>query len=444
MLPDSFLILIKERNLFSPNDKLLLAVSGGIDSVVLTHLISTLPNPFAIAHCNFGLRGDESSKDEDFVRKLAEVHKVDFFVQHFQTKYYAEEEGISTQMAARGLRYAWLERVLQTEGYSLLLTAHHLSDSLETSLMNFTRGTGVRGLRGIKVKSGNVIRPLLTTTRHDIEVYARENDIQWREDSSNAEDNYTRNFFRHQIIPRMKEINPALEQTFDSMSRRLRDADQLIMETAEVLMREYSSRRGKDWFISLKAFSSGNLAVAEEIFRPFGLNISQVRDLIYGIKHNKGTRLYLSKTHQINVDRKFIIISRRFEPASPETEIANLEHSVTHSLGTFYFDLTPNTGQVHRQPYAVSVDQRMIHLPLKIRKWKEGDTFQPLGMTGKKKVSDFMIDAKIPLNLKERVYVMESEGEIVWVIGYRLDERYKVTKDTQRILHISLEHDQSL
>lgn len=444
MLPDSFLTLIKERSLLVPNDKLLLAVSGGLDSVVLTDLMSSLQYPYAIAHCNFGLRGDESNEDENFVRQLAQAKKVDFHVQHFNTKYYAEEEGISTQMAARSLRYSWLERVRQTEGYSRLVTAHHLSDSLETALMNFTRGTGVRGLRGIRVQSGNVIRPLLTTTRHDIEAYARENALQWREDSSNAQDNYTRNFFRHHIIPRMKEVNPALEQSFDSMSRRLRDADRLIMEMAEILMRDYSTLRGKDWYISKKAFASGNLAVAEEIFRPFGLNISQVRDLIKGLKQEKGTRLYHSKTHQINVDRKFIIISGRFEPTSEEIEIQSLEHSISHSLGTFHFDFTANTGELHRQQYSISVDEGKVHLPLKIRKWKEGDTFQPLGMTGKKKISDFMIDAKIPLNLKERVYVMESEGEILWVIGYRLDERFKVTKDTQRILHISLEHDQSL
>ncbi len=243
----------------------------------------------------------------------------------------------------------------------------------------------------------------------------------------------------------MKKVNPALEQAFDTTSRRLRDADRLIIERAEVLMRDYSGRRGRDWYISRKAFMSGNLAVAEEIFRPFGLNVSQVKNLLEGILENKGTQRYFSKTHIVNADRKHVIISiREDESTHQEILIEETDHVVSHSLGTFRLHKTRFTGEYHTQPYAITIDYDLLSFPLKIRKWAEGDTFQPLGMTGKKKVSDFMIDAKIPLNLKQRVCVLESEGKIVWVIGYRLDERFKVTEGTSSVLHISLEHDQSI
>lgn len=443
MLPESFLVYIRERQLINSRDKLLVAVSGGLDSVVLTDLVSRVPYPFAIAHCNFGLRGHESDEDEEFVRRLAQSYRADFFVQQFNTKYYAEQEGVSTQMAARNLRYTWLEKIRQTEGFTKLVTAHHLSDSLETALINLTRGTGVRGLRGIRAVSGNVVRPLLSTTRDEIEVYARKQHLSWREDSSNLEDVYTRNYIRHQIIPLLKKVNPGLEHTFAMTSRRLRDADSLITERAELIMRDYAVRQGSDWFIARRAFKKENLAVAEEIFRPFGLNVHQVTDLLTGMRQ-EGTRLFLSPTHRVNVDRKNIIISPLDNETTPKVEIPWPSQSVSHPLGVFNLVQSENTVDIHRGPEAVTLDFDRLEFPLIVRRWEEGDSFQPLGMRGKKKVSDFMIDAKIPLNLKERVCVMESGGQIVWVVGYRLDDRYKVTPATERVLHISLEHDQSV
>lgn len=444
MLPESFLTLIREQDLIQPGDRLLLAVSGGMDSVVLTDLIARLDHPFALAHCNFQLRGDASDADEEFVRNLAVEHRADFFVQHFQTKFYAGKKGVSTQMAARSLRYDWFERVRRRERYTRIVTAHHLSDSLETALINFTRGSGVRGLRGIRVISGRVIRPLLTTTRDEIEAYALEKGLSWREDASNQEDVYTRNYIRHHIIPEMKKLNPSLEQSFDLTSRRLRDADLLIMEKAERIMREHASRKETDWYIPRKAMLPPNLAVAEEVFRPFGMNVYQVRDLLFHLSDQSGTQLYLTPGHQINLDRKYIIVSKKHTEPPADQVIPEPVRTVSHALGTFTFRETRHTGFFHRNPEAVSVDADRLKYPLTIRAWKEGDAFQPLGMSGKKKVSDFMIDAKIPLNLKERVCVLTSGGDIVWLIGYRLDERFKVGEDTRRVVHISLEHDQSV
>ncbi len=443
MLPESFLDLIKERNLIRPGDSLLLAVSGGMDSVVLVDLVARMSYPFAIAHCNFELRGNESDQDEEFVRSLAARHGVDFFVQHFNTKYYAAKGGVSTQMAARSLRYTWFERVRKQEKMTRIVTAHHLSDSLETALINFIRGSGVRGLRGIKASSGKVIRPLLTTTREAIESYARENELQWREDSSNQQDVYTRNYIRQHIIPEMKKLNPAIEESYDITSRRLRDADLLIMEKAERIMRDHASRHGKDWFISRKALLPANLSVAEEVFRPFGLNVYQVMDLLSHLPEKGGSQLFLSESHQVNLDRKYVIVSERENETPEDVVIDQPQSTVSHYLGTFTFREARYTGFFHRNPEAITVDADMLEYPVTIRKWREGDTFRPLGMQGKKKISDFMIDAKIPLNLKERVCVMESGGCIFWVIGYRLDERFKARPETQRVVHISLENDQS-
>ena len=444
MLPDSFLTLLKERNLVRAGERLLLAVSGGLDSVVLVELFSRLDHPYAIAHCNFELRGVESDQDEEFVRELAAQKGVDFYVQHFNTKYYADKGSVSTQMAARELRYAWFERIRRREHFNRIVTAHHLSDSLETALINFVRGTGVRGLRGIKASTGHIIRPLLTTSRDEIEEFARANHLTWREDSSNLKDVYTRNYIRQHVVPRLKRLNPALEQSFDITSRRLRDADLLIMEKAEKIMREHASRQSTDWYIARKAFVPPNLAVAEEVFRPFGLNVYQVMDLINHIQKKSGTQLYISKTHKVNLDRKYVIVSRRLDEPPEEIIVEYPRATIVHSLGTLTFRETRNTGFYHQDPESITVDAEKLDYPLIIRKWKEGDWFRPLGMKGKKKVSDFMIDAKIPLNLKERVCVLESQGNILWVIGYRLDERFKVSPETRRVVHISLENDQSV
>jgi len=311
-------------------------------------------------------------------------------------------------------------------------------------MINFIRGSGVRGLRGIKASSGRVIRPLLTTTRDAIEAYAREQGLEWREDSSNARDVYTRNYVRQHIIPEMKKLNPAIEQAFDTTSRRLRDADLLIMEKAERIMREHASRQGKDWYIARKALTPVNLAVAEEVFRPFGLNVVQVTDLLSHLHEKSGTQLYLSETHQVNLDRRYVIVSPRLQAPFEDLHIGAGTQTASHQLGTFTFRESPYTGFFHRNPEAVTVDAEKIAFPITIRKWQEGDVFRPLGMHGKKKVSDFMIDAKIPLNLKERVCVMESDGHIFWLIGYRLDERFKVGPETRRVIHISLENDQSV
>jgi len=242
----------------------------------------------------------------------------------------------------------------------------------------------------------------------------------------------------------MKKLNPALENSIDITSRRLRDTDLLVVERAERIMRDHASRQGRDWFISRRGLVPRNLAVVEDLFRPLGLDVFQVRDLLSHIPAGTGTQLYLSDTHQVNLDRKYVIISERSDEKPEDLVIDQPTTAVSHFLGTFTFLKSRNTGFFHRNPEAISVDGDRLEYPLTIRKWKEGDAFQPLGMSGKKKVSDFMIDAKIPLNLKERVCVLESAGKIVWVIGYRIDERYKVRPDTQHVVHISLENDQSV
>ncbi|MCA6073910.1 tRNA lysidine(34) synthetase TilS [Fulvivirga sedimenti] len=442
MLPGSFLELFHACKI-KKSDRLLVAVSGGIDSAVLIDLLAGESFDFAIAHVNFMLRGEDSEKDEQFVQKLARSRDVPFFSVQFETRTYAEEKKISIQMAARELRYAWMYELLEKEGFNYLVTAHHLNDALETTLLNLSRGTGIAGLRGIKPLHDRIFRPLLHTSRNSIESYARLKNVQWREDVSNASDHYTRNYIRHHIIPKLEELNPSVIETYRATHLRLMDAESVLLQEAAERINAYQHKQGEDIYIHRDAFRDTNLAVTEVLLAPYGLTISQNQDLLECIGRNDHSQIFITSDFRLNLDREYLIISK-----SP-TEIIPLRIDLSdahyeHDLGKIQAFIEPGFEPVLKGPMQASFDIERLREPLILRKWEEGDHFIPLGMKGKKKVSDLMIDEKIPLNLKQRVCVLESNGEIVWVVGLRISEMAKVTQHTTRRFNIIIDNDKSV
>ena len=429
-----FLDFISTNNLCDKGDKVLLAVSGGVDSVVLVRLFKEAGFNFAIAHCNFQLRGSESDGDEAFVRELARSSNVSCFVRSFDTKNYAVMHGVSTQMAARDLRYAWFADLIAEHGIKYIATAHHLDDSLETVLFNLAKGTGISGVRGILPKQNNLIRPLLFASKEGILSYAGNNDLQWREDSSNESTKYSRNLIRHEVVPVLKKINPSLISTFMQTRQRLEDAEKVLMEKVDQVRSEGLSFQGEDVYVPKEAIAGQPAAVVEELLKPYGFNWQQVREVLSGLEGLAG-KVFLSGSHQLNIDRSHLIISPLKGEVGEEYIESHEEHAGNEVIKLRCYQ-SDDINHLLRKKNEASVDFDRLNFPLKLRKWKEGDVFCPLGMRGKKKVSDFMIDEKIPLNLKERVCVIESAGEVVWVVGHRVDDRFKVRPDTKRIFNM--------
>ena len=427
---------ISDNKMPGPGFKILLAVSGGIDSMVMADLFIKSGYKAGIAHCNFSLRGKASDLDEDLVKNYAAANNIPFFSTGFKTKEYAVKKGISVQMAARELRYEWFEKIRIDNGYNFIAVAHNLNDNIETLLINLARGTGITGLAGIRPVSGYIIRPLLFATRADIEDYCKKNKIKYREDRSNAETKYTRNRIRHIIIPELKKINPSIEKTLGETIIRLRETDDLLSGVINGIRNSLSfSEEGKTSFNAekLKNYLQEN-TVLFEIFRPFGLSGSQTADLKDVIIGKTGGQLFTS-THRIVKNRNMVVVS-------PIEKMTN----------TVY--IIPSLEELKRVPFIVSatsvkissgfaladdkltafIDQNEVEYPVTIRKWQNGDFFYPLGMKTKKKVSDFLIDIKKSLTEKEKIYVLESGGKIVWIIGERIDDRFRIKPSSKKAL----------
>ena len=439
MLPDSFTELMREFQV-THSDRLLVAVSGGLDSVVLLHLANSLPNPCGIVHMNFSLRGAESDDDEKFVHELSVVYHMPFYARTVKTTNYAEEKGISTQMAARELRYEFFNEIMHEHQYSFLLLAHHLNDSIETSLFNFVKGTGAAGMRGIPLKSETVLRPLLFSTRDEILHYALENELTWREDSSNQDLKYHRNYLRHSIIPGLLKVNPSLERTYLSTRKRLEAAADLIRNEASKRMELFWKEEGNIIYIDRAAFSDMNIAVAEELLKPFNCTIQQIEAILSGVRRERSPVKIECPSHILVLDRESLVISPVTTTLQP-LEIPLKEGTWDHAIGKVRVDITGKEAGIRKGKYAVTFDLDKISRPMILRKWEQGDKIKPLGMKGKKKVSDLMIDEKIPLNLKDRVCVLTCGDEIVWVVGMRISDDVKVGPSTTSFLHIVIEND---
>jgi tRNA(Ile)-lysidine synthase len=432
---------ISENNLFSLKDKVLLAVSGGMDSVTMCHLFHQAGFEFGIAHCNFGLRGEESDEDENFVKKLARKYKVPFFVQHFDTKAFAEKEKISTQMAARDLRYAWFSELLKKENYAVLASAHHQNDVLETVLLNLTKGTGLAGLHGIKPKKGDVIRPLLFATREEISEYVAEEQLAWREDSSNESNKYQRNLLRNEVIPLLKKINPNLENTMQQTVEKLEAAEKIVAGHINKISENLIRHEGGITFLDFQKLDKEKESklILFELLKPFGFNYPEIKNIWQALGGEPGRR-FESSTHVLVKDRKELVITGKDLKSFMSFDIENDTSEINNGVFNLSFQRMDNEKfSIPSSKDIAVLDEDKTDFPLQLRKWKEGDWFCPLGMNKKKKLSDFFIDNKVPLNLKDKIWVLTSKGSIIWIPGYRIDERYKVTDQTKKLLIVRKE-----
>jgi tRNA(Ile)-lysidine synthase len=436
-----FLAYIAEKDLFSKNDKILLAVSGGMDSVVMLRLFTEAKHNFGVAHCNFGLRAEESDADEKFVSKLARKAGANYHVKHFETEQFAEDHNRSIQMAARDLRYNWFEELAASEGYDYIALAHHRNDVLETMLLNLTRGTGIAGLHGIIPKRGKFIRPLLFADKEEIFALVAEKQIIWREDSSNASTKYYRNKIRQEVIPPLQEMNPNLPQTIQQTAEKVGAAERFFYAAADKLRSEALHKNGPDWLLTMKPVlaTSEPALFLSELLAPWGLNYAQSREilLVYRQEGTVAGKIFDSPTHRLNIDRKQLVISPKDLQDYQSLEFTEEDSPIAY--GKLRLELDTKTAEgymIKTDPMLAALDKDKLSFPLKIRKWKTGDWFCPLGMNKKKKLSDFMIDEKIPLNLKERVLVLSSGDSIAWVIGHRIDDRFKLTDKSREVLEV--------
>lgn len=421
--------------------KLLVAISGGLDSVTLAHLCHKLGLDIALAHCNFNLRGAESDADEAFVLQFAEDLNVECFIERFNTSTFAKEQKLSTQMAARKLRYDWFNLLAKEMEFDYILTAHHADDNLETFLINLSRGTGLEGLTGIPEINNNIARPLLTFSRDEIEVYAKSNNLKWREDSSNTSTKYLRNKLRHEVIPILKGINPQLLQNFNKTQTYLQDSSEIIDDYIEEVSDAVISEVNGD---SIKF----NIAKIETLNNPKAYLYELLKDYnftawndVYNLLSAQSGKQIFSATHRLVKDRKHLLLSK--------ISLADdkVDDNKTISITAETTEVKTPFGILHfgeadavfgKRTDVIFVDKSKLHFPLTMRQWREGDVFYPLGMQGKKKLSKYFKDEKLSLIDKEHVWLLCSGDDIVWVINRRADNRFKVTKTTNQIIKIEL------
>lgn len=439
MLPlNRFISFIEFNKLFKPEEKVLLAISGGKDSVLMAHLFNDARFSFGIAHCNFELRADESDGDEIFCKQLAEKLNVPFYHTRFQTEILAKQQGLSIQMAARELRYNWFESIRANEGFDYIAVAHHQSDITETVLLNLVRGTGIAGLHGILPKRGKLIRPLLFLRRDEIDEIAGEENLAYREDRSNSSVKYARNKLRLEVIPKLKELNPFLDQTFESNSRRFKELEDFLNNQVETLREGlFRITPSGDIYIDLDKLRKlqPQKLLLYEIFKPYHFTEAVLEDLVKSWNGQAG-KIFESTTHRLLLDRHELILSKLQETSLPEILIDEKTSSCVWGTRRFEIKESDAIGlEISASSDTAFFDAALLLFPLKLRHWNKGDYFYPLGMKGKKKLSDFYTGLKLPLTAKNSVPVLENgNGDILWIAGYRSDERYKVSRLSKKVI----------
>jgi len=434
---DHFAQFIHKHNLCQSSDKILLAVSSGVDSMVMMNLFMKSGYLVGIAHCNFGLRGKESDDDDEFIRRLAEKCEIPVYTKKFETKKYAEQKRVSIQMAARDLRYAWFEEIRTHEGYTYIATAHNINDSVETIIFNLVKGTGLKGLTGIPVKTSNIIRPLLFAAREQIASYAKENHINFREDSSNTSIKYHRNYIRHKILPEFERINPGFFDTVKNTIDRLGSLQNVLGKWLDESHSDYFEKKGEDVYLKKDFFNKFNEpALLYEVIGAYGFNYDQCVSILENLFAGSGS-LYYSEKYVLNIDRTNLILSRKESQKELYKIRATNKFVFTNRFKLKLEYMAKGEEEIDPNPYFGYFDVDKLEFPLELRSWQKGDWFVPIGMTGKKKLSDFMIDKKIPLNLKNRIMVLLSGDSIAWIAGYRVDDRFKIHNGTKKLLKIT-------
>ena len=434
-LLEAFKDFVKNEALFTPTEILLVAVSGGLDSTVLCELCYQAGYDFKIAHANFQLRGEESQRDEAFVRGLGDRYGKEVFVQRFDTASYMADNKCSIQVAARELRYRWFTEIHP----GVVLTAHHQDDNIETLLMNFFKGTGIAGLRAMLPRQGKIARPLLFATRDTLHQFASETELSWVEDSSNASDKYTRNFFRHQVAPLLESVYPGVRQQLGDNIARFREIEVLYRQAVAMQLKKLLVQKGEEVHIPvLKLQRSEPLhTLIYEIIHPLGFSSQQVPAMAALLDSPSG-KYIVSDTHRILKDRNWLIISFLEQAPADHVLVEKPEGTVPYGGGQLHFQLLDGGDRTLMQADAAEawLDASTINFPLLLRKWRPGDYFYPLGMRKKKKLARFFIDAKLSLTRKEKMWVLEMDRKIIWVVGMRIDDRFRLNDHTKQILRI--------
>lgn len=415
-----------ERNaLFDLHDKVLVALSGGADSVALLRVLLALGYKCECAHCNFHLRGEESDRDEKFVHELCAELDVPLHVIHFDTAAYAREHKLSIEMAARELRYTWFENLRQERGADVIAVAHHRDDSVETFLLNLIRGTGINGLKGISPKNGRVVRPLLQESRESIVDYLQHLHQTYVIDSTNFQDDFMRNKIRLNLLPLMRELNPSVSESIAATSDRLADVAHIYNNVCEkAIHRIMNTEKNR---ISIKALMAEEApqSLLFEVLHPYGFHSAQIKDIFQSLTAQSGKRFY-SDGWQVLRDRDSLIV----HPLEVEETPPALNYEIV--------EITPDF-VIPRDKHIACLDADKVTLPLSIRKWQVGDKFTPLGMKGKKNVSDYLTDRKFNLIQKANQYVACHDNKIVWLVGERIDHAYRVDEGSKRAVIIRLE-----
>lgn len=421
---------------FLKDKKLLLAVSGGIDSMVMVHLFQKSQSKIAIAHCNFQLRGIESFDDENYVVTYADSNKISIHTTKFDTQTFADDYQLSIQVAARELRYHWFYELLETEKYDYILTAHHADDNLETFLINLSRGTGLDGLTGIPSQNDQVIRPLLIFNRTEIEQYAISNKITWREDSSNASDKYLRNKIRHDLVPLFKALNPNFLSSFQKTQSYLHESKVMADDAAIMVYQQVASEHENEIHFDIKKLKQlpNYTSYLYQWLKEFGFS---AWDDIYELTNSQSGKQVFSSQFRLLKDRDFlIVVPINIENETQEFTIDKSQKEVNFPIKLSFCKVADTT---HVSNSVIFVDEEKLQFPLTLRKWKTGDVFQPFGMQGQlKKLSKFFKDEKLSLIAKENTWLLCSENQIVWIVGYRQDERFKTEHTTKKILKIAV------
>ncbi len=409
------------------SDKILVAVSGGLDSVLLLYLLHEMPFQIEVAHVNFQLRGEESDGDERFVRKLCARYGVPVYVKQVSAKEYAKNKRLGIQEAAREIRYAWFEELRLQKGLDYLAVGHHQNDVLETMLINIGRGTGIRGLRSIQPKKGSLIRPLLCFDRKTLEQLSEQLQLNYREDSSNASDDYLRNQIRHHVIPALLECREDWVKQAQITTRNLRETEELVDELMAEKRKSIIEVEGELLMLKVDEVKGKSRGFIFELFREFGdFNFDEVQQLCAG---DTG-RMIESGTHQLLRDRDYLLLRKKLESRSQKWEI----HENTQVAGDielvsdFQFDV-----QLFETNDHCVIPANQLQFPLTLRSWKPGDWFVPFGMKGRKLVSDYLTDLKLSKFDKEKVQVLCSGEDVVWLVGYRSDDRYKVVDTSEKL-----------
>ena len=420
---------IAEKSLFNKEDKLILGISAGADSVCLMHILLVLGYRFELAHCNFNLRGNDSDEDEVFVRQLAKDYQLKIHVKHFDTQSYVVQNKISVQMAARDLRYAWFHNLLVSESAKYIAVAHHANDDIETFFINLLRGSGIKGLLGIKEKTEKIVRPFMAVSRAEIIQFLKENDISFREDSSNASPKYLRNKIRHELMPLLSKMNPSIQQTITHEIKILEGVAQIYYAKIDEVRKQLI--QNKDGIIQLKIEALLELNPLHnylyELLIPYGF--STIESIAKSL-HAQSGKQFFSNTHQLVVDRKYIFIST-LKKEDVVFQIlegdSTLEKPITMNLKTTLVK------DIIMDSKIAQLNFHKLKFPLTLRKWKEGDKFIPFGMQSFKKLSDFFIDNKFSIFDKNNQWLLCSGNEIIWVVGHRIDNRFRIQSTTKKL-----------